>query len=93
MSPIHRARLIRLAGLFMLRIAKQTTKNHNKLRSTPEKLWRKQLYERYSHLGKRNFVRYGLRAAEMMESRAMLRQLRPLWHRLASRILKADTKL
>lgn len=74
-------------------LARQTAKKHNKSRRTPEEIWRKQLYERYSHLGKRNFVRYGLRAAEIMESRAMYRQLRPLWRRLVSRIETANGKL
>ncbi|MBS0354503.1 MAG: group II intron reverse transcriptase domain-containing protein [Proteobacteria bacterium] len=74
-------------------LAMQTTKKHNKSRHAPEEIWRKQLYERYSHLGKRNFVRYGLRAARIMESRAMYRQLRPLWRRLVSRIDTANGKL
>lgn len=74
-------------------LARQTTKKHNKYRHTPEEIWRKQLYERYSHLGKRNFIRYGLRAAQIMESRAMYRQLRPLWRRLVSRIDTANGKL
>lgn len=74
-------------------LARQTAKKHNKSRCTPEEIWRKQLYERYSHLGQRNFVRYGLRAAEIMESRAMYRQLRPLWRRLVSRIETANGKL
>lgn len=74
-------------------LARQTTKKHNKFRRAPEEIWRKQLYERYSHLGKRNFVRYGLRAAKIMESRAMYRQLRPLWLRLVARINAANGNL
>ena len=74
-------------------LARQTTRKHNKTRCLPEEIWRRQLYERYSHLGKRNFIRYGLRAAEIMGSRAMYRQLRPLWHRLVSRITTANAKL
>ncbi len=74
-------------------LARQTAKKHNKLRHSPEEIWRKQLYERYSHLGKRNFVTYGVRAARLMESHAMRRQLRPLWNRLVSRIDKANAKL
>lgn len=71
-------------------LARQTTKKHNKRRFKKAKIWRKKLYERYSHLGKRNFVRYGLRAAEKMNSVAIRRQLKPLWKRLNQRIDKAN---
>ena len=52
----------------------------------PTKIYRRKLYERYSHLGKRNFVRYGLRAAKIMNSKATKRQLTPLWKRLIEEI-------
>ena len=47
---------------------------------------KKKLYERYSHLGNRNFVRYGLRAANKMQSKAIKRQLKPLWGKLNEKI-------
>lgn len=58
----------------------------NKLRTgrgAPErKLYLKKLLTRYSHLGKRNFLRYGHNAADVMGSAAIRKQLRPLWSRL-----------
>jgi RNA-directed DNA polymerase len=74
-------------------LAKQTARKHNKYRSTPEEVWRRQLYERYSHLGQRNFVKYGLKAAKQMGSPAIRKQLRPLWSRLVRRIEKANADL
>ncbi|RUO48429.1 antiviral reverse transcriptase Drt2 [Pseudidiomarina donghaiensis] len=50
------------------------------------RLRKKKLYERYSHLGNRNFVRYGLRAANKMQSKAIRRQLKPLWGKLNKKI-------
>lgn len=50
------------------------------------RLRKKKLYERYSHLGNRNFVRYGLRAAKKMQSKAIKRQLKPLWGKLNKKL-------
>lgn len=73
-----------------VRLAKATMRKRNNLRVrrgiAPKPLFKKRLYERYSHLGERNFVRYGLRAAEVMESPAIKKQLKPLWRRLKSEI-------
>ncbi|MEP1634631.1 MAG: antiviral reverse transcriptase Drt2 [Kangiellaceae bacterium] len=69
-----------------VRLAKKTRakRNKQKLRegksSTP--LYKRKLYERYSHLGKRNFITYGFRAAKVMESDAIRKQLKPFWKRL-----------
>jgi len=52
-------------------------------------LFKRKLYENYSHLGGRNFVRYGLRAAKTMQSKAIRQQLKPLWQRLNYLIDKA----
>jgi len=49
-------------------------------------LYKRKLYERYSHLGEKNFVRYGLRAAQEMNSRHIREQLKPLWARLQEEI-------
>lgn len=54
-------------------------------------LRRKKIYERYSHLGNRNFIRYGHRAARTMNSRAIKRQLRPLWNRLNVKLDELDS--
>ncbi len=78
-------------------LAKQTARKHNKMRiasgQVREGIWRTKLYNRYSHLGRQNFVRYGLRAAEKMESNHIRRQLKPLWSRLAERIEKENDDL
>ena len=51
-------------------------------------VYKRNLYEKYSHLGRRNFVRYGFRAAGIMDSRAIKKQLKPLWKRLNEQIDK-----
>lgn len=73
-----------------VKLAKATMRKRNKLRigrgDEPKELFRKKVYEQYSHLGKRNFIRYGLRSAEIMKSKSMKRQLKPLWDRLIREI-------
>jgi hypothetical protein len=75
-----------------IRIAKLTKIKYNRLRiargEKPKELFKKKLYERYSHLGQRNFVRYGHRAATIMESSSIKKQLKPLWGRLKDEIKK-----
>lgn len=75
-----------------VRLAKLTKRKRNRLKAAtgrkPRKLYKHKLYEKYSHLGERNFVRYGLRAAEIMDSDAIRRQLKPLWNRLKEEIEK-----
>jgi hypothetical protein len=74
-------------------LARQSAKKHNKRRSTSTSIWKRTLYERYSHLGSRNFISYGLRAADEMDSQAIKKQLRPLWSRLERKIAKANADL
>lgn len=68
-----------------VRLAKKTMEKYNAIRVSkglPEKeLYRRKLYSRYTHLGGRNFVTYGLRAANKMQSKTIKRQLKPLWRR------------
>ena len=75
-----------------VRLAKLTRIKYNRIRiekGLPRKdTYRKNLYERYSHLGQRNFIRYGLRAAQIMDSKLIKRQLKPLWNRLIEEIEK-----
>lgn len=75
-----------------VRRAKRDMKKFNQIRlkngQSSELLYKHKLYENYSHLGKRNFVRYGLRAAEIMGSKEIKRQLKPLWGRLNEAINK-----
>lgn len=74
-------------------LARLSAKKNNKKNPKNLQIWKKSLYERYSHLGNRNFIRYGLRAAKKMNSPAIKRQLRPLWNRLERRIAKANADL
>lgn len=75
-----------------VRLAKLTKNKYNKIRrnnSQPKQaLYKRKIYDRYSHLGRRNFIRYGLRSAEIMESGAIKKQLKPLWTRLQNEIEK-----
>lgn len=52
----------------------------------PRALYLKKLYKRYTHLGRRNFISYGYRAASIMGSRHMRKQLKPNWRRLQEKI-------
>lgn len=73
-----------------VRFAKATMRKRNRARinrgESPKQLYRKEIYNRYSHLGKRNFIRYGIRAANIMNSKAIKKQLKPLWGRLIDEI-------
>lgn len=73
-------------------LAKQTMRSRNKVRvgygGEEQDLYLKKVYSRYSHLGKRNFLRYGYKAAAVMNSPSIRRQLRPLWGRLMQTIKK-----
>jgi len=52
----------------------------------PAKMYRKSVYKNYSHLSKQSFPRYGYRAAQKMESKAIRKQLKPLWTRLQKQL-------
>ena len=49
------------------------------------------LYETYSHLGRRNFVRYGYRASSIMKARAIRKQLKKHWKALHQQIDKKSS--
>lgn len=94
---IRSASLARYSERFKraVRLAKSTRESHNERRKQrglpPKPLYRKKLFSRYSHLGRRNFLRYGYRAAKKMDSPAIRRQLKPLWERLLAE-LELDEK-
>ena len=73
-----------------VRFAKATMRKRNRSRiqrgEKPKQLYRQEIYNRYSHLGKRNFIRYGIRAADIMNSKAIKKQIKPLWDRLINEI-------
>lgn len=76
-------------------LAKQTQRKYNKIRELngkeKKKIFKHKLFVTYSHLGKRNFVSYGKRAAWIMESKQIRKQLKPLFNRLKARIKDSDT--
>lgn len=59
----------------------------------PGRIRRRELFDRFSHLGGRNFVRYGYRAAEIMNDDTPRRQLRRFWRRLNLMIRNAEAEL
>lgn len=73
-----------------VRVAKATMEKRNRARvargELPQTIFKKTLYKRYSHLGRRNFLTYGYRAAEKMRSDAIRKQLGRLWKRLQGEI-------
>ena len=73
-----------------VRFAKTNMRKRNQLRAKKgqdlQALYKKKLFSRYSHLGQRNFLTYGYRAAETMGSKAIRKQLKPLWGRLLQEI-------
>lgn len=95
-----RNRLIRSAALAKfsgrmksgVNLAKLTRDKYNEIRTrkgqTAQELYKRKIYEKYSHLGRNNFVRYGFRSSEIMKSTAIRKQLKPLWTRLKDEIEK-----
>lgn len=75
-----------------VRLAKLTKIKYNRIRIQKgiprQDVYKRKIFERYSHLGKRNFIRYGFRCAETMGSNAIKKQLKPLWARLQEEIKK-----
>jgi hypothetical protein len=72
-----------------VRLAKATKRKRDRAATRPDDikpLFKRKLYKKYSHKGRTNFVRYGLRAAKKMNSKSIRRQLKPLWGRLQKEI-------
>lgn len=73
-------------------LAKKTMKKYNAIRANKglpkEALYKRKLYSRYTHFGGRNFITYGLRAANEMNSKTIKHQLKPLWRRFNEEIDK-----
>ncbi|WP_390340355.1 antiviral reverse transcriptase Drt2 [Vibrio harveyi] len=76
-----------------VKLAKKTMEKENRIRKSkgePEQdqLYKRKLHRLYSYRGRRNFLSYGYRAAKIMNSRSIKRQLKPLWQRLQDEINK-----
>ncbi|PSU86219.1 hypothetical protein CTM93_00170 [Photobacterium phosphoreum] len=76
-----------------VKLAKKTMAKENRIRQEkgePEQdqLYKRKLHSLYSYRGKRNFLSYGYRAAKIMNSKSIKKQLKPLWQRFQDEILK-----
>ncbi|TOP03304.1 hypothetical protein CGH26_24285, partial [Vibrio parahaemolyticus] len=76
-----------------VKLAKKTMEKENRIRKSkgePEQdqLYKRKLHRLYSYRGRRNFLSYGYRAAKIMNSKNIKRQLKPLWQRLQDEISK-----
>ena len=71
-------------------LAKQTQRKFNVIRNRNgldhKKLYKKKLYSRYSHFGKRNFISYAKRAKRAFQSETIRKQIAPLYQRLHNRM-------
>ncbi|MGM3274822.1 antiviral reverse transcriptase Drt2 [Ralstonia sp. 24A2] len=69
-----------------VRLARATMRRRNELRvargEAPRDLYVGKLYKRYSYLGRRNFISYAIRASEIIGTKTIKRQVKPLWGRL-----------
>ncbi|MFT5547860.1 MAG: RNA-directed DNA polymerase [Rheinheimera aquimaris] len=89
---IRSAALAKFSGRMKsgVRLAKKTQRkaNYREIIAGKEvtRLFKHKIYERYSHLSNRNFITYGHRAAKIMQSQAIRKQLKPLWGRLQREI-------
>ncbi len=75
-----------------VKLAQRTCEKRNIIRQekglVEKDLYKRKIYERYSHLGKQNFLTYGYKAADKMDSKSIRKQLKPLWDRLQKEIEK-----
>lgn len=60
------------------RLAKKSAASQNGS-GGPAKVFRRKLYDRFTHIGKRNFVSYAFKASKKMNSKELKRQLRRHW--------------
>ncbi len=73
-----------------IRTANNARRKYNKLRMakkrSPKGLYLKKLFRRYSYLGRRNFMSYAYRSAQIMKSQTIKKQLKPLLKKLDTTI-------
>ncbi len=73
-----------------IRVAKATMAKRNEVRisrgEAAKPLFKKKIFSRYTHLGRRNFLSYGYEAANVMQSKSIKRQLGRLWVRVQNEI-------
>lgn len=66
----------------------KANKRRDSLKQKHRDLYSRKLYERYSHLGSRNFITYALRASKKLNSPDIRKQIKPLWGRLDRQMKK-----
>lgn len=75
-----------------IRLAKNTRDKYNTKRIalgvSPQNVYRKKLFKKYFHTGKTNFIRYGLRASDIMGSKEIRVQIRKMQKFLIEEIKK-----
>ncbi|WP_318419119.1 antiviral reverse transcriptase Drt2 [Photobacterium leiognathi] len=76
-----------------VKLAKKTMNKENRIRHSKgeqeqEQLYKRKLHRLYSYRGRRNFLSYGYKAAKIMDSKSIKKQLKPLWSRLQDEINK-----
>lgn len=73
-----------------VRLAKKSRDRINIIRRSrgddDRKLFLKAIYNGYTHLGRRNFITYGYRAAKIMNSKTIRQQLRSHWRKIQAEI-------
>lgn len=78
-------------GVWLANKTKQKRNNIRKSKGNPisKNLYKKKLYENYSHLGSSNFITYGLRAKKIMDdSTSIKKQMKKSWISLNKEIEK-----
>nr|WP_085639358.1 MULTISPECIES: antiviral reverse transcriptase Drt2 [unclassified Pseudomonas] len=74
-------------------VSKKAMDRCNELRAgrgePPRELFLRTIYKGYSYLGRRNFISYGFRAASIMDSKSIRKQLRSHWRKLNKLLVDA----
>lgn len=75
-----------------VKLARKSRLRNNKRRrhnqQSEQVLFKKQLYSRYSYLGKRNFISYAIKSSITMKSASIRQQINPHWKNLQRQIEK-----
>ncbi|UKA31763.1 antiviral reverse transcriptase Drt2 [Photobacterium damselae] len=76
-----------------VKLAKKTMEKENRIRrdkGEPEQtyVYKRKLHKLYTARGQRNFLSYGYRAAKIMNSKSIRKQLKPLWQRFQDEVSK-----
>ncbi|WP_258379788.1 antiviral reverse transcriptase Drt2 [Pseudomonas protegens] len=76
-------------------VSKKAMDRCNELRAgrgeLPRELFLRTIYRGYSYLGRRNFISYGFKAAHVMNSQSIRKQLRPHWKKLKKMLADAGS--